>query len=77
MTSQPADPDDTGADQAPGSTTGVPRWVKVFVLVAVATALLGVVVMLLAGGEHGPGRHQSTTTASHQRVETAVGWDLR
>ena len=41
------------------STTGLPRWVKVSVIVAVLLALLVVVVMLLSGGEHGPGRHVS------------------
>jgi hypothetical protein len=76
MTSHPSDPDDSGYDQARGSTTGVPRWVKVFVLVAVAIAVLGVVVMLLVGGEHGPGRHQSSTTASQPAVESTVSWDL-
>ena len=42
-----------------GSTTGTPRWVKVFGLIALVVVLL-VVVMLLAGGGpggHGPGRH--------------------
>ena len=76
MTGQPPDRDDSGYEQARGSTTGVPRWVKVFVLVAVAIAVLGVVAMLLVGGEHGPGRHQSATTASHRGVETTVSWDL-
>ena len=37
-----------------GSTTGMPRWVKVFVIVAIAIAV--VIAILLATG-HGPGRH--------------------
>ena len=37
---------------------GVPRWVKVFALIALAVVLVLVVVMLL-GGEHGPGMHSS------------------
>ena len=40
-------------------TAGVPRWVKVFVITALGLALLMVVVMLLSGGQHGPGRHLS------------------
>lgn len=40
------------------SRPGVPRWVKVFALVALAVLLVFVVVMLL-GGEHGPGLHSS------------------
>jgi hypothetical protein len=38
----------------------VPRWVKVFVIAALGLALLMVVVMLLSGGRHGPGRHLSS-----------------
>ncbi len=53
----------SGAER--GSTTGVPRWVKISASVALVLVVL-VVVMLLAGGGpggggpggHGPGRHQ-------------------
>jgi hypothetical protein len=41
-------------------TAGVPRWVKVFVITALGLAILMVVVMLVSGGQHGPGRHLST-----------------
>jgi hypothetical protein len=47
--------DDTGAGPDGESTTGTPRWVKVFGIVAVVVVLL-FVVLLLTGG-HGPGRH--------------------
>jgi hypothetical protein len=40
----------------PGSTTGTPRWVKVFGVVALIVVVLFVVVTLV-DGEHGPGRH--------------------
>jgi hypothetical protein len=33
-----------------------PRWVKVFWVVGILVALM-VVVMLVSGGKHGPGRH--------------------
>ena len=75
-TSQPSDRDNAGYDPAQGPATGVPRWVKVFLLVAVAIVVLGVVMMLLVGGDHGPGRHQSAPPASKQVVETMAGWDL-
>jgi hypothetical protein len=42
-----------------GWVAGVPRWVKIFVITTLALVLLMVVVMLLAGGQHGPGRHLS------------------
>jgi hypothetical protein len=58
----PAEPD--LAVSRPGRRTGwvagVPRWVKIFVITTLALALLMVVVMLLAGGQHGPGRHLSS-----------------
>ena len=47
-----------GSSQEGSSTTGMPRWVKVFVIVAMALAALAVVAMLVVGGDHGPGRHQ-------------------
>jgi hypothetical protein len=37
----------------------VPRWVKVSGIVAIVLAVAVVVVLLLSGGEHGPGRHMS------------------
>ncbi|HZA18838.1 MAG TPA: hypothetical protein VE645_18450 [Pseudonocardiaceae bacterium] len=76
MTSQRPDRNDSGYGQARRSISGMPRWVKVFLLVAVAIAVLAVVVMLLVGGEHGPGRHQPATTASQPGVETPVSSDL-
>ena len=39
-----------------GSPPSTPRWVKVFGIIALALVLL-LGIMLLSGGEHGPGRH--------------------
>ncbi|GAA4697273.1 hypothetical protein GCM10023215_39320 [Pseudonocardia yuanmonensis] len=37
---------------------GVPRWIRVLVLVAAVLVLLAVLAMVTGvGGEHGPGRH--------------------
>ena len=36
---------------------GMPRWVKVSGLALLVVAAVLVVLMLLAGGEHGPGLH--------------------
>ena len=41
-------------DSGPRTT---PRWVKVFVIVAIVVVVLGVAIFLLSGGQHGPGRH--------------------
>jgi hypothetical protein len=52
------DPDhDRSPSPDRASTTGTPRWVKVFGLVALVVVVLFVVVMLVGGGEHEPGRH--------------------
>jgi hypothetical protein len=40
----------------------MPRWVKVFGIVAAVVILL-FVIMLLAGGNHGPGRHMPSGDA--------------
>jgi hypothetical protein len=40
----------------PGST-GTPRWVKVSGIIAFALILVFVIVMIVGGGNHGPGRH--------------------
>jgi uncharacterized cupredoxin-like copper-binding protein len=37
--------------------TGIPRWVKVFGIIAIVLVLLVVVMLLAGGGGHGPGRH--------------------
>ena len=34
-----------------------PRWVKVSAIIAAVVVVVIVVVALVAGGEHGPGRH--------------------
>jgi hypothetical protein len=47
--------DDTGVGSGRGSTTSIPRWVKVFVIIAIVLILLVVVMMLT--GSHGPSIH--------------------
>ena len=44
-------------DEAETEPPGVPRWVKIAGLLAAIVLLALVVVMLLSGGDHGPGRH--------------------
>ena len=36
---------------------GLPRWVKVSVIVVAVVLVVLVLAMLVTGGEHGPGRH--------------------
>ena len=44
------------SEQEP-SAAGMPRWVKIFLIVAAVLVVLLVVGMLIGGGQHGPGRH--------------------
>ena len=50
-----ADPPAHPEAEADGSSTGTPRWVKVFAVIALVVVVL-FVVLLLTGG-HGPRRH--------------------
>jgi hypothetical protein len=57
--------DDRGEEvDGRASTAGPPRWVKVFGIIALVLVVL-VVVMLLVGGNHGPGRHVGNGTDRH------------
>ncbi len=46
-----------------GAAHSTPLWVKVFGIIALVLVLL-VGIMLLSGGEHGPGRHMPPTEHS-------------
>lgn len=54
MTENAPDPT-TG--KAPHGHPGLPRWAKMLAFGAVVVVIAVVAVMLLAGGEHGPGMH--------------------
>ena len=57
MADRPSSPErENRADR--GSTAGPPRWVKVAGIITLALIVL-LLIVLLAGGNHGPGRHQS------------------
>ena len=60
MTDRPPSPE-AGAVPGQGSRLGMPRWVKVFVIIAIVLAVVVVVGLLTGqlgpGGPHGPGRH--------------------
>jgi hypothetical protein len=60
------------AEPDPGSTSGMPRWVKVFGIIALVVALGLVILFVASGGEHGPRRHipgdnggQTTPSGGH------------
>jgi hypothetical protein len=65
--------DDTGGGPDRGSTSSTPRWVKVFGIIGGILVLL-VVIMMLIGGEHGPGRHTPSGDApASSATEDASG----
>ena len=58
MADRPSSPERDGSAER-GPTAGPPRWVKISGIIALALVLL-LLIVLLAGGNHGPGRHQSS-----------------
>jgi hypothetical protein len=56
MASEPRE-DQSPAEEA-GATTGVPRWVKIFAIIAVVVIVI-VIVVAIVGDGHGPSRHSS------------------
>jgi hypothetical protein len=61
---QPDTDDDTGAPLDREPPAGTPRWVKVFGAIALVVVVLFVLVLILRGGEHGPGRHGGSNTGT-------------
>jgi hypothetical protein len=60
MTEPPIDPQaesDRGHESAGGGHPGLPRWVTMSAIVVALLVLALVVVMVIVGGDHGPGRH--------------------
>jgi len=58
----PEDARDIGAGASADAPAGIPRWVKVFAVVGLVIIVLLVVAMLV-GGNHGPGRHSGGEAA--------------
>jgi hypothetical protein len=53
----------------PPPTEGIPRWVKLGVIIVVALVLLIVVLLVSGTGDHGPRRHGSALGASTTHLE--------
>jgi len=60
-----------GAEPDRRPPPGVPRWVKVSLLLVGVLALAAAIVLLVGGG-HGPGRHGPTSPVAEDAVEIAV-----
>ena len=59
---RPEGPDAETGDAPAASQSGTPRWVKVAGVIALVVLVM-LVVALLSGGKHGPGRHALDTGA--------------
>ena len=56
----PDEPRPEATEQSRADTPpSTPRWVKNLLWALLAVVVVAVLVMLIAGGEHGPGRHGS------------------
>lgn len=53
---------------------GMPRWVKVSLIIALVVVAALIVIMALAGGEHGPGLHTRAGDPSGIVASSALGW---
>ena len=53
------------------STARTPRWVYVFAIIAIVVVLL-LVVQILMGGNHGPGRHKMSGDAGGHTLSASV-----
>jgi hypothetical protein len=76
MADLPPSPDSNGnTDVGPshGSTPGIPRWVKVFGIVALVLVLLVIIMLFVSGGSHGPGRHIPSGDAGNHTSPIAHG----
>jgi hypothetical protein len=51
---------DGNPSSAPEQPPGIPRWVKVFGITVAVLLTVMILIMLLSGGQHGPGRHLSS-----------------
>ena len=75
----PTDAQSSSHRESRKSPAAMPRWVKVFLITAAALVVLMVALMLVSGGQHGPGRHLSSSGQSESAVPTPIlhaspGW---
>lgn len=70
MADDPQQPDTARAGAERGGVV-IPRWVKVFVLIALAVALALLAHTIVGGGSHGPALHGSSALG-HVGVGPAV-----
>ncbi|MEW6582534.1 MAG: hypothetical protein AB1416_07225 [Actinomycetota bacterium] len=65
--------DDSDATRGREPPAGMPRWVKAFVIAAVVLGL-ALVISVIAGVEHGPGRHSAAPAPVAAGPEVHAAW---
>jgi len=70
MTESVPDPERNG--ERSSVPPGMPRWVKMSLVVVLILAVVLVVVMALSGGEHGPGLHTGASTQALPAVASEL-----
>ena len=58
---------DNGEGAAQGGPPRVPDWVKVSGIIVIIVIVALVAIMLISGGEHGPGRHSAVAPGQTER----------
>ena len=64
-------PHEDHEQSADAEYTSMPTWVRWF-LVAAAVVVIGVIIVLLSGGQHGPGRHLSSEGPARSMTASAL-----
>lgn len=67
-------------DQAPSTAAqgsaerppGMPRWVKYLIVALLAVVVAAILIMLIAGGDHGPGRHGALASGESPARDAAT-----
>jgi hypothetical protein len=54
-----ARPEDARVDPQRVPSAGLPRWLKLSAILVIVLAVAIAAMLLVAGGEHGPGRHSA------------------
>ncbi|MEC5425334.1 hypothetical protein QGM71_17775 [Virgibacillus sp. C22-A2] len=50
------------------STTSTPRWVKLSGIIIIIVIMIAIFIMVISGGNHGPGRHMPSSIGIEQGV---------
>lgn len=67
-------PDSESRGETRSGTPGMPRWVRVSVVIGVIFAVALIISMISSGGTHGPGLHTRAIEGPINLQAAAIGW---